>query len=294
LSKNKRFTFATPDFTGMNHIQELIEIEITELTEWQDRFRTNSFFELVFILQGKGIQSIEYKTRNYQKDDFFLLPYSKCHAYEIKEPTTFLFIRFTEHYFKNLNHTSIDYLQWYSRLNYIIGFYDFSTGLPVADEKDKNLVKKLFEIIWNEKAQPSEYSETVTANCLSSLLTIISSKLNPEVHQKNDSKFSEIIQHINQNIIDENKLSVAYLSERFNISNTYFSEYFKRNSNESLKEYIQKTKLQIAVNRIQYTQTPLQEIAWSLGFTDGSHLNKSLKKHFGMTASLIRKAKKQE
>jgi AraC-like DNA-binding protein len=278
----------------MDHIRELIEIEITELTEWKDRFRKNSFFELVFILNGKGIQSIEYKTRTYQKNDFFLLPYSKCHAYEITEPTTFLFIRFTEHYFKNLKNTEIDYLQWFSKLNYIIGFYDFNTGLYINNEKDKSQVKKLFEIILLEKEQPTDYSETITANTLSSILTIISSGLTtPNNFQKsNDDKFPEIIEHINQNIIDENKLSIVYLSDKFNISKKYFSEYFKRNSNESLKEYIQKTKLQIAVNRIKYTQSSLQEIAWSLGFTDGSHLSKSLKKYFGISSAVLRKEKK--
>ncbi|PIF45133.1 AraC-like DNA-binding protein [Chryseobacterium sp. 52] len=278
----------------MDHIRELIEIEIAELTEWKDRFRKNSFFELVFILKGKGIQSIEYKTQAYQKDDFFLLPYSKCHAYEITEPTTFLFIRFTEHYFKNLKNTTIDYLEWYSKLNYIIGFYDFNTGLNINDEKDKSHVKKLFEILLLEKGQPSDYSETLTANTLSSILTIISSKLilSEDFQKKNDSKFLDIIKHINQHIIDDDKVSILYLSEKFNISKKYFSEYFKRNSNESLKEYIQKTKLQIAINRIKYTQSPLQEIAWSLGFTDGSHLNKALKKHFGTNSSTLRKEKK--
>lgn len=277
----------------MDHIQELIEIETTELTEWKDRFRKNSFFELVFILEGKGIQSIEYQTQAYEKNDFFLLPYSKCHAYEISEPTTFFFIRFTEHYFKNLKNTSIDYLQWYSKLNYIIGFYDFNTGLYFNDEKDKRQVKRLFEIIQLEKEQVSEYSETLIANTLASILTIISSKLTAshDVHKKSDDKLADIIQHINQNIIDENKLSVVYLSEKFNISKKYFSEYFKRNAHESLKEYIQKTKLQIAINRIQYTEAPFQEIAWSLGFTDSSHLNKSLKKHFGVTSSALRKKK---
>lgn len=278
----------------MDHIRELIEIEITELTEWKDRFRKNSFFELAFILKGKGIQSVDYKTRAYEKDDFFLLPYSKCHAYEIIEPTTFLFIRFTEHYFKNLKNTEIDYLHWYSKLNYIIGFYDFNTGLYINNEKDKSQVKKLFEIIWLEKEQPSDYSEAITANTLSSIVTIISSGLIPpkDLSKPSDDKFPDIIKYINQNIIDENKLSIRYLSDKFNISKKYFSEYFKRNCHESLKEYVQKTKLQIAVNRIKYTQSSLQEIAWSLGFTDGSHLSKSLKKHFGTTPAILRKGKK--
>lgn len=277
---------------AMNHIQQLIEIEITELSVWKDRFRKNSFFELAFILEGNGITSIEYNIQNYKKDDFFLLPYSKCHAYEIKEPTRFLFIRFTEHYFKNLENTGINYLDWYSKLNYIIGFYDYSTGLGITNNKDIDLLKKLFEIVLMEKQQSSSYSEILIANTLSSILTIISSQLSKKnTDSAYNIRFSEIITYINQNIMDEGRLSIAALSENFNISNNYFSEYFKRNSKESLKEYILKTKLQIAVNRIKYTQTPLQEIAWSLGFTDGSHLNKSLKKYFGLTSSVLREKK---
>ncbi|MBK1895880.1 AraC family transcriptional regulator [Chryseobacterium paridis] len=291
MSINKRFTFVISNEVEMDHIRELIEIEITELSEWKDRFRKNSFFELVFILNGKGIQSVEYRTQNYEPNDFFLLPYSKCHAYEIIEPTKFLFIRFTEHYFKNLKNTNINYSQWYSKLNYIIGFYDFTTGFVFHNHKEKDQVRRLLEIILNEKDQSEVYSEMLIANALSSILTIISSKL-INTKEKGDNKFPEIIQHINQNIVNEDQLSIAYLSEKFNISNSYFSEYFRRNSDEPLKEYIQKTKLQIAINRIQYTQAPLQEIAWSLGFTDGSHLNKTLKKYFALSSSALRKEKK--
>lgn len=275
----------------MDHIHELIEIEITELSEWKDRFRKNSFFELVFILSGKGVQSIEYKTRNYQPQDFFLLPYSKCHAYDIIQPTQFLFVRFTEHYFKNLKSTDINYSQWYSKLNYIIGFYDFSKGLVFHDNKDKEQVRRLLDIIVHERDQNAAYSETLIANSLSSILTIISSRL-ADTKEKGDTKFSEIIRHINQNIINEDQLSIDYLSKKFNLSGKYFSEYFKRNAGETLKEYTQKTKLQIAINRITYTTAPLQEIAWSLGFTDGSHLNKALKKHFGISSSILRKEKR--
>ena len=159
------------------------------------------------------------------------------------------------------------------------------------NSKDRDQVRRLLEIIINEKAQASTYSQMLIANSLSSVLTIISSKLISK-KEKDDNKFSEIIQHINENIINENQLSIVYLSEKFNISNKYFSEYFRRNADESLKEYIQKTKLQIAVNRIKYTQNSLQEIAWSLGFTDGSHLNRVLKKYFGFSSSALKKDKK--
>lgn len=89
--------------------------------------------------------------------------------------------------------------------------------------------------------------------------------------------------------MDVDKLTVPYLSEKFHISETYFSEYFRRNASERFQDYVLKSRLRIAGSRARYTNAPIQEIALELGFTDSSHLNRMMKKHFGKGMREVRK-----
>ncbi|MGY0036335.1 helix-turn-helix domain-containing protein [Pedobacter sp. NJ-S-72] len=45
----------------------------------------------------------------------------------------------------------------------------------------------------------------------------------------------------------------------------------------------------MAESRVIYTATPIKEIAWELGFTDSSHLNRMMKRHYGTGMLQIRK-----
>ena len=88
--------------------------------------------------------------------------------------------------------------------------------------------------------------------------------------------------------MDLDKLSVSYLSEKFHLSETYFSEYFRRNASENFQDYVMKSRLKIAEARARYSDTPFQQVAFELGFTDSSHLNKMMKKHYGKGMREIR------
>lgn len=104
-----------------------------------------------------------------------------------------------------------------------------------------------------------------------------------------DSKFTDLLNFIIFNILDADKLTVPCLFQKFNISQTYFSEYFRRNAWEWFQDYIVSSRLKIAGSRVRYTDIPFQEIALELGFTDSSHLNKMMKKYFGKGMREIRK-----
>lgn len=182
----------------MDYLHKTFAIEVVSFEHWRERSRKNNFFELVYILDGQGSQSVNYVEYPYQKNGIFLLPAAKCHQYIIKEPTKFLFVRFTGSYFIPGANDQVDYSCWFSRLNYIMG---------------------------NHSHHPGE-------------------------------------------LIDDPN---------------------RRNASERFQDYVIKSKLRIAESRARYTELPLQDIAFELGFTDSSHLNKMMKKHFGKGMREIRK-----
>ncbi|WP_212002550.1 AraC family transcriptional regulator [Chitinophaga sp. HK235] len=276
----------------MEHLHDTFAVEIAEYEDWSERNRKNNFFELVYVLRGTGLQSVNYVKRKYAKNGIFLLPAAKCHMYIIEEPTRFLFIRFTGSYFASRGKDQIDYSSWFSHLNFILGNHDRFPGEIISDPVEKSRVKRLLDVVLSEYQRKDACSAFVIQNTLVSVLGILAHNIQKKVLQGRtfkDSRFTELINFISFNILDPEKISPAYLSDKFNISESYFSEYFQRNASERFQDFVLKTRLQIAESRAIYTSTPITEIAWELGFTDSSHLNRMMKKHFGRGMRELRK-----
>ncbi|PSL49882.1 helix-turn-helix protein [Chitinophaga niastensis] len=102
-------------------------------------------------------------------------------------------------------------------------------------------------------------------------------------------RFADLLLHVQYHPLDEEIITLQYLSHHFNISATYFSEYFKRNANETYQEFVLRSKLKLAEAKAMYTDIPFKEIVYNLGFTDSSHLNKMMKRFYKKGMSDIRK-----
>jgi len=173
-----------------------------------------------------------------------------------------------------------------------MGNHSHHPGELIDDPNDRAQVKRLLDVILFEYELQETCSAFIIQNTLVSILGVICRNIQRRVLKGRtfvDSKFADLLNFISFNILDADKLSVSYLSEKFHIAETYFSEYFRRNASERFQDYVIKSRLRIAESRARYTELPLQDIALELGFTDSSHLNKMMKKHFGKGMREIRK-----
>jgi AraC family transcriptional regulator, transcriptional activator of pobA len=267
-------------------------IEIVELDHWEERDRRNKFFELVYILEGCGMQTVNGTRSSYQKQSIFLLPASNSHSYFIEEPTKFLFIRFTANFFKDDVDGVIDFGKWFCRLNFIIGHYNRTAGDLIRNESDRRNASRLIELVIEESDKEDVHSRRITQSTMVSILEIIARNIVKSMNRQpapNNGKFTDMLLHIQYYLIDQDMVSLKYLSAKFNVSETYFSEYFKRNSGEKFQDFILRSKLKLAEARAMYTDANFKEIAFELGFTDSSHMNRMMKKFCSRKLSNIRK-----
>nr|WP_295871336.1 AraC family transcriptional regulator [uncultured Chitinophaga sp.] len=275
----------------MDFLHNSFAVEIAEYDEWKERSRKSNFFELVYVLDGSGYQAVNHMQYPYASNGIFLLPAAKCHYYDVKERTRFLFVRFTGSYFIPGPNDVIDYSGWFSRLNFIFGHHDYHPGELVEDPADKAQLKSLLDIILQEYQRKDICSYFIIQNTLVSVLAVICRNIQKKRlngHRFTDSRFADLINFISFNIMDVEKLSVPSLAQRFHIAETYFSEYFRRNANERFQDYVMKLRLRIAESRALYTDVALQDIALELGFTDSSHMNRMMKKFYGKGMRQIR------
>lgn len=271
-------------------INSLFEIHIEALSVWSKRPRKNNFFEIVYVEQGSGFQCINAHEFAYQAGNIFLLPPLDCHSFNIEEPSRFYFIRFTDHYFLT-NPGLADYHAWFDRIAYILANYNKVPGDIISSERERQFIIHTIHGIYQEYVVSDSYSSAIIAGGIASILNILARSIEKKyVEQANeqDSRFGEILRYLHTHLTEPDKLRVPVLAERFHLSKTYFSEYFKKQAGVSLADYILNSKLRIVETKALHTDLTLKEIAYQLNFTDSSHLARAFKKVYGMTVTEYR------
>ncbi|QXP53179.1 AraC family transcriptional regulator [Cellulophaga sp. HaHa_2_1] len=262
------------------------EIQEIELTSWKQRPVKNNFFELVLITDGDGTQCINYNHYPYTKGSMFLLPPLKCHSFTIEKPTKFVFLKFTDSFFKNVNRMTIDRNEWFKEASYILSNYNQLPGDIIKNDLDRNHLDSLVSIILQESRSYGAESIRLITSLMTSILEILIRNIKKgtyfEVPKKNsDDRITKMLTYINENIDKTELLKVDNLAAVFMMSPTYVSEYFKKQVHLSLREYIIKAKLKLVEIRLLNSDFTLTQIADDLGFTDVSHLSKTFKRYSG-------------
>ncbi|NLR94354.1 AraC family transcriptional regulator [Flammeovirga agarivorans] len=266
-------------------INKLLEIHIEEMDNWTKRPYKNNFFEIVYVEKGTGRQCINEHEFEYKEGNIFFLPPLDCHSFKIHTPTKFYFIRFTDHYFIQKDSLT-NYNAWFDKIAYVIANYNKIPGDIIATENERQFIINNIKCIYQEYLRADNYSNSIITGAIASILNILARSIeNRYVNKANetDSRFGEILRYINTNLLDHDSIKLTALSEKFGISKSYFSEYFKKQAGVSLVDYILKSKLRIVETKVLHTDLSLKEIAWQLNFTDSSHLSKAFKKTYGMT-----------
>lgn len=281
-------------FAGMQirNLYQPFELELLETEAYQAQTHKNTFFEMVFVLDGKGTQFINQHQLPYAPDKLFLIFPSDKHSFEVKAASRFFFIRFNDSYLQALNR------QWVEKLEFIFYNYNHRPGCILENIPDKPLVRSMVEALLREQASVHPHKEEVTTQIINTLITIAARNIALVLPETQDSRKKDIslalLNYIHVHIYEPQKLKAAVIAHHFNVAPTYISEYFKKKSGESLQQYITGYKLKLLEHRLQYTDMRMHEIAAELGFADESHLNRIFKKYRGLSPTLFRKQWKEQ
>jgi AraC-like DNA-binding protein len=251
----------------------------------------NNFFELLYIVSGTGVQTINENRLAYQPGHLFLITPDDSHSLKISSVTKIFILRFTDIYIKNAALTSNNLY----KLEYILHHANHQPGCILRRITDKNLVHPIIEAVQHEYYNPTLYNTELIQLLINTLIVIIarniSEYLPDNINKQSDAKTHTLVQYIQSHIYEPEKLSVGVMSEKFGISESYLGRYFKKQTNETLQDYISKYRIKLVENRLLYSDLRVGEIAEELGFNDESHLNKIFKKHNGTTPSLFRRTR---
>lgn len=276
----------------MKKLNQFDTLVIDEFEEDQYHLprHSHTYYEIIYIIKGSGIHQLNKNLIPYQAGDLFVLSTDDEHYFDIQERTRFFFIKFTDTYFNSNKKWSCDEFLLNSPENFMRD-KSLKESVLKLDETCATILKNTIDNIraYNNKASIS--TSPIAFYQILSIFGLIKESL----YQQN-IKFAvsgidndQIISYIHQNIYKPKLVQIKAIAQHFNISQSYFGSYFKRNFTISYREYCNKLRTQLIEKRILNKQLSIKQIAYEFGFTDESHLSNYFKKQTNTKPSTVKK-----
>ncbi|MFB6454282.1 helix-turn-helix domain-containing protein [Chitinophaga sp. Hz27] len=272
------------------------EVQIVHVKSKPYRFRSDYYFEMAFVLTGKGQHTDEQYQYRYSPRKLFMLQQGVPYSFVPECETTIAFFRFSPAFinqvrFENERIETCDNLR---KISYILHHYHAKAGCIFRDREDEKTAHVLLNGIIREYQEKNYGHTLIIRQSLSILINLIARNLiSSEGPVSGDGSGQpaamRLITYIQQHIHDSDALKQEIMAEKMNISPNYLGEYFKKHTGRSLQEYIQEYRLKLIETRLSYSNMRLKEIAVELCFNDESYLTKYFRKHRGMTPGAYRK-----
>lgn len=276
----------------IENLYEPFSIATEMLDEYFKKDHQHTFFELVYILSGNGKQCINNSNFAYNAGHLFLITPQDCHSFEIETTTQFFFLRFNDIYIKSKG-LQTENIQ---RLEFILQNANHQPGCILRNQTDKSLVHPIIEAILREYVNHDLYNKDLIQQLVNTLIIIVArniAKYIPnQVDEATEEKALNILQYIQNNIYCPQKIKSGEISKQLGISENYLGRYFKKHTNETMQVYINNYKTRLIENRLIHSDMRITEIAYELGFSDESHLNKFFRKQNGISPGEYRKTTK--
>lgn len=248
----------------------------------------HNFFELAYIRSGTGKHFLNQSECIYHAGQLFLITPEDTHHFVIETRTAFFFLRFNNIYLKK-NNLGSDSLQL---LEYILQNTNHLNDCILQNIADRTFVGPVIDTIYQEQNVKDLYNEDLIQQLVNTLIIIVArniAKFLPSyLSETTEEKAVSILQYIQQNIYEPEKLRAENISDLFTVSTAYIGRYFKKHTNDTLQGYISKYKVNLIEHRIKFSDKRMNEIADEFGFTDVSHLNKFFRKQKGYSPKDIK------
>lgn len=262
----------------LNQFAPLVIEDVKEST-FTCSHHSHTYYELIYINSGRGLHHLNEGMSAYEPGDLFLISPGEYHSFDINDETHFTYIKFTEGYFESKKHLAPDEfklgapeflmeMRWLKEVKILIKH-------PCNDilrSTIRNLV--LYSRHLNISSSPIAYYQLLS---IFGMIKEILKERNISVN-KETLNFEKLISFIHENIYDRDKLKIRTIASCFNISPTYYSNYFRRHFGISYQEYLDRYRVILIEKRLSIGGLKLKQISDEFGFTDVSHLSKTFKK----------------
>lgn len=170
----------------------------------------------------------------------------------------------------------------YITIQFVLSRLIFSINLAVETIKKNSFIESDLDININHLF----FSNTETLDEIGERIFNIFDKISANIEGKRNSSYdhitNKIIKIVNSEYINPS-LSISYIADKMDLSQTYVGRLFKKHTLKSIVEYIMETRLKKANELLMNTNCSIEEIANRTGFSSSIYFHASYKKAYGVT-----------
>ncbi|MBE6903891.1 MAG: helix-turn-helix domain-containing protein [Ruminococcaceae bacterium] len=266
--------------TQENILKQMINI-IRDDQFLVNELHVHEFVEIEIILSGVGVQTINGKEYTVKRGDIIFLKKGDCHSYYSIDKLLLINVIFYYSVFDDM----WDLLRTY--------FSEQDIEFPKVmhlQSKDIAYVEDIVLKAEKEFIEEKQGYYAMMKSYLTMLLIHMGRMATGQQAQKTDITMPAILDYIDSNYIN---LRLENIADRFGYSTSYFSKFFKKKMGISIVEYVNKKRLNKAIELILGTDISIEEICTELGFNDKKHFYNIFKRYTGSTPGSLRKKEKQ-
>jgi len=251
----------------------------------------HTYFEMGYIYKGKGTHFLNNSILPYTTGDLFLLCPEDSHTFNIEESTRFVFIKFTDSYFKLFQQPDADGFLSSEAIQIMRNRLLKENKLEITFPNSGILRNNIDNILLaSETDQNISHSQIIYHQILSIIALIKNSISTMAINfSLIDSSEEELISYIHDQIYTPNALKIPNVSLHFNIAPKYFSAYFKRRFGIAYSQYVNQYKASLIELRFQSKMFTIKQVADEFGFADESHLSRFFKKYYQLSPGAYQK-----
>jgi AraC-like DNA-binding protein len=262
---------------GKESMHQSVEVIVRKMEESQTADLHFPFFQMAYVLSGKGKLGINGNRIPYKRGNLMLLTPDDRHCFFVENPTEFLLVRFYTNYVKEYQWRSVDHMEC------LLYHASHLSGCILRNKADYPLARALAFSIQYGIQHEGIYNEDLIVNYVNALIVIAArniAAIKPiAVNTHTDKRILDIIDYIQTHIFSPEALRAPVIAKQFGLSSTYLGVYFKEQCGETILHFISKYKIRLIEHRLQFSDQRVGEIALEFGFSDESHLNKFFKTH---------------
>lgn len=248
---------------------------------------THDFIEIVYILSGKGVQTVDGKTYDVRRGDMLFINYGSVHGFVLEENSSYINICFSpetvgENIITSSNAFSILSLTAFNEMRCEEG-----GGRITFSGTERGDVEELLSAMLREYKEKKYAWDTVVGSYLNVLITYMLRKTEAGVEAtETDEVWQALAEYIDENL--QSKLTLSALAGKCFYNPSYFSRVFKEKFGMSLVEYITRKRLAYAVKLLSEGELSVDEISYESGFSDRSGFYHAFSKYIGGSPSDFR------
>jgi len=252
------------------------------------RDRQFNFFEMAYVISGKGRHAVNGNKFEYQAGDLFLITPNDCHEFDLEGTCEFMVIRFGEHYIREYQWKSIDHIEC------LLYYASHLSGSVLINNDDRQMVHLLMQNLRHATQHQSVYNEDLVRHLVNAVIVVAARNIAvvkpQDISPNADLRLLQILDYVQEYIRQPEFLKIAAIAEKFGLSPTYLGSYFRKQCGESIQHYISAYRIRLIEHRLRFSDKRVHEIADEFGFADESHINKFFKRHRGTSLKMYRTA----